>query len=70
MVVDVDSYRYHQHRASFDSDRAKDASLEARGYSVLRFTAKQIGEELLAVIARIAAVLTRASTRAASRGPR
>ncbi len=65
VIIEVDSYRYHLRKASFDSDRAKDAALEARGYTVLRFTAKQIAEEPFAVIARIAAVLTWASTRAA-----
>ena len=65
MIVEVDSYRFHLGKASFDSDRAKDAALEARGFTVLRFTAKQIAEEPVAVIARIAAVLTWASTRLA-----
>ncbi len=65
VVVEVDSYRHHLRKASFDSDRAKDADLEARGYTVLRFTAMQIAEEPLAVIARIAAVLTWAASRAA-----
>lgn len=65
VIVEVDSYRFHLGKASFDSDRAKDAALEARGFTVLRFTAKQIAEEPVAVIARIAAVLTWASTRLA-----
>jgi very-short-patch-repair endonuclease len=63
VIVEVDSYRHHLRKASFESDRAKDAALEARGLTVLRFTAEQIAEEPLAVIARIAAVLTWASTR-------
>jgi very-short-patch-repair endonuclease len=54
-------------KASFDSDRAEDAALEARGYTVLRFTAKQIADEPLVVIAQIAAALTWAAARA-SRG--
>jgi very-short-patch-repair endonuclease len=65
VIVEVDSYQHHLRKSSFDSDRAKDADLEARGYTVLRFTAKQIAEEPLAVIARIAAVLTWAAARAA-----
>ena len=64
VIVEVDSYQYHLGKASFDRDRAKDAALEARGYTVLRFTAKQIEDEPLAVIARIAAVLTWAAARA------
>jgi very-short-patch-repair endonuclease len=64
VIVEVDSYRHHLNKASFDSDRAKDADLEARGFTVLRFTAKQIIDEPLAVIARITAVLTWASSRA------
>ena len=64
VIVEVDSYRWHLNKASFDSDRAKDAALEARGYTVLRFTAKQIEDEPLAVIARIASVLAWAAARA------
>ncbi len=65
VIVEVDSYQFHLRKASFDSDRSKDAALEALGFTVLRFTAKQIAEEPLAVIARIAAVLTWAESRAA-----
>jgi very-short-patch-repair endonuclease len=67
VIVEVDSYRWHLRKASFDSDRAEDAALEARGYTVLRFTAKQIADEPLVVIAQIAAALTWAAARA-SRG--
>ena len=65
VVVEVDSYVWHLRKATFDSDRARDADLEARGFTVLRFTAKQIGEEPLAVIAQLAAALTWASARTA-----
>ena len=64
VIVEVDSYRWHLGKASFDSDRARDADLEARGFTVLRFTAKQIAEEPFVVIARIAATLAWASARA------
>lgn len=61
VVVEVDSYGFHLSKASFESDRAKDAALEARGYTVLRFSAKQIADEPFVVIARISAVLAWAS---------
>ena len=65
VVVEVDSYLWHLRKATFNSDRARDADLEARGFTVLRFTAEQNGEEPLAVIAQLAAVLTWASARTA-----
>lgn len=64
VIVEVDSYQHHLRKASFESDRAKDAALEARSYTVLRFTANQIGREPLAVISRITAVLALAASRA------
>jgi very-short-patch-repair endonuclease len=68
VIVEVDSYEHHLRKSSFDSDRAKDAALEARGFTVLRFPARLILDEPIAVIARIAAVLTWASARIASLG--
>jgi len=42
VVVEADSFRHHGHRAAFESDRARDAELHARGYLVLRFTYRQV----------------------------
>lgn len=65
LIVEVDSYDWHLRKATFVSDRVRDADLEARGFTVLRFTADQIATEPFVVIARIAAALTWGSARAA-----
>jgi very-short-patch-repair endonuclease len=57
VVVETDGYATHGHRAAFESDRARDAALQAAGYAVLRFTHRQIARQPLTVIARLAAVL-------------
>jgi very-short-patch-repair endonuclease len=57
VVVETDGYATHGHRAAFESDRARDAALQAAGYAVLRFTHRQITRQPLTVIAQLAAVL-------------
>jgi very-short-patch-repair endonuclease len=57
VVVETDGWAAHGHRAAFERDRAKDAELLARGYVVLRFTWRQVMDEPLLVVTRIAQVL-------------
>ncbi len=38
LIVETDSWRAHGHRAAFESDRARDAALQAAGLRVVRFT--------------------------------
>lgn len=42
LVVEVDGAAFHSERAAFESDRRRDAELIARGYSVLRFSYRQV----------------------------
>ena len=42
VVVETDGFRYHGNRAAFESDRARDAALQALGFRVLRFTYGQV----------------------------
>ena len=42
LVVEVDGYRYHRTRRRFESDRRKDAALQAAGYRVVRITARRL----------------------------
>jgi very-short-patch-repair endonuclease len=44
LVVETDGFRHHSNRAAFESDRARDAHLQSRGYRVLRFTYRQVSE--------------------------
>ncbi len=58
LIVEVDGYRFHGHRAAFERDRRKQTALVAAGYRVIRVTWRQIADEPLAVIAAIAQALT------------
>ncbi len=57
LVVEVDGRRFHGHRAAFERDRRRDATLVAAGYRVIRVTWRQITEEPLAVVATLAQAL-------------
>lgn len=54
LVVETDGWAGHGHRAAFESDRARDADLQAQGFRVLRFTGRQVLHETLLVVVRIA----------------
>ncbi len=45
LVVEMDSWEFHHHRAAFESDRARDAALLAAGYRVVRLTHRRIETE-------------------------
>jgi very-short-patch-repair endonuclease len=59
--VEFDGFDFHSDRASFESDRRRDAKLGAHGYRVLRFTGLQLRDEPFVVVARIAQSLGGAS---------
>jgi very-short-patch-repair endonuclease len=61
LVVEVDGYAYHGHRAAFEGDRLRDAELQACGYKVMRITWRQIEARPEAVIARLAKALALSS---------
>jgi very-short-patch-repair endonuclease len=42
VIAETDSFRHHSHRAAFESDRARDAELQAAGYRLLHFTHRQV----------------------------
>lgn len=45
LVVEMDSWEYHGHRAAFENDRARDAAMQAAGYRVIRLTHRQLESE-------------------------
>ena len=61
VIVEVDGYVYHGHRAAFERDHRRDMELENAGYHVIRVTWRQTAEEPLAVVAHIARALERRS---------
>ena len=62
VIVETDGWRYHRNRRRFESDRARDAHLQAAGWIVLRFTGRQVTRETLLVTVRIAQALALRST--------
>jgi hypothetical protein len=60
LVVEIDSFAYHRGSVSFHEDHARDLDLRARGYTVLRFSERQLEEEpeRVAMIVREALSLT------------
>jgi very-short-patch-repair endonuclease len=58
LIVETDGWSTHGHRRAFESDRARDATLQAHGYRVVRFTWRQVIHETLLVTVRIAQILS------------
>ena len=54
LVVEVDGYGAHGTRSAFERDRRRDARLKTAGFTVIRFTAREIEHDPLAVIAQLA----------------
>jgi very-short-patch-repair endonuclease len=57
LIVEVDGYAYHRHRAAFERDRLRDQRLIAAGYRVIRVTWIQLRDRPIAVITTIAQAL-------------
>ncbi len=57
LVVEVDSFTYHQGSIAFEDDYARDLDLRQRGFTVLRFTDMQIENEPARVVADVARAL-------------
>jgi very-short-patch-repair endonuclease len=60
LIVEVDGFAFHGHRAAFERDRSRDMVLRDLGYQVIRVTWRQIVNEPLLVIVHIARALARA----------
>lgn len=65
VIVETDGFGAHGTRMRFESDRARDARLLAAGYTVLRFTWRQLISEPEVVAARLAVVLAARTSTAA-----
>jgi very-short-patch-repair endonuclease len=57
LVVEVDGYGYHSDRLAFENDRRRDAKLIALGYRIMRITWRQLCDEPVGVVARLATAL-------------
>jgi hypothetical protein len=59
LVVETDGWDTHRTRQAFEDDRAKDAALTAAGYTVLRFTWRQLRDDPDTVADRLKAIMRR-----------
>jgi aryl-alcohol dehydrogenase-like predicted oxidoreductase len=57
LIVELDSWQFHQGRAAFERDRERDSVLQAAGYRVVRITWRRLTEEPAAVAALLRALL-------------
>ncbi len=57
LVVEFDGWQAHGHRHAFESNRKRDQVMVAHGIRVLRVTDRHLGDEPIAVVARIAQAL-------------
>jgi very-short-patch-repair endonuclease len=57
VAVELDGYRWHRTRARQESDRRREATLRRLGYTSLRYSATQVFDQPLAVVADLVAAL-------------
>jgi very-short-patch-repair endonuclease len=57
VVVELDGFAFHRHRAAFERDRARDAALQAAGYHAIRVTHRRLDHEAPALLAELRALL-------------
>lgn len=57
LIVELDGFAYHRHRGAFERDRARDATLQAAGYRVLRLTHRRITTEAETIVAELSRLL-------------
>jgi very-short-patch-repair endonuclease len=57
VVVEIDGFQFHNHRAAFERDRRRDRELVAAGWRVIRITWRQLLHEPFAVVAHLACAL-------------
>lgn len=58
LVVELDGFSTHAHRAAFESDRARDTKMQAAGYRVLRYTHRRLEAEPCVVAVELRHLLT------------
>jgi hypothetical protein len=59
LIVELDGFSFHHHRAAFERDRARDAVLQAAGYRVIRITHQRLNREPSLLARQIRHLLSR-----------
>jgi predicted transcriptional regulator of viral defense system len=57
VIVELDGYAFHRHRAAFETDRRKDVARQVAGYRAIRITDRRLEREPAAVASEIRALL-------------
>jgi very-short-patch-repair endonuclease len=57
LIVELDSWEFHAHRAAFETDRGRDTDHLLAGYRTIRITHRRLAEEPERVAAQIRALL-------------
>lgn len=57
LVVETDSFAYHRGSVAFEDDHARDLDLRSEGFTVLRFSERQLEEEPGRVVEDVARAL-------------
>lgn len=57
LIVELDGFEFHRHRAAFERDRARDTALQAAGYRVIRLTHRRLEQDRHAVITELRRML-------------
>ena len=66
LIVELDGFSYHHHRAAFERDRVRDAALQAAGYKVIRLTHRRLDENSNAVATQLRRLLRSTATSSGS----
>jgi hypothetical protein len=63
LIVELDSWEFHSHRAAFEKDRDRDTDHLLAGYRTIRVTHRRLTEEPDRLAAQIRALLSAGTTR-------
>jgi predicted transcriptional regulator of viral defense system len=58
LIVELDSFEFHRHRAAFERDRARDTRLLLAGYRTVRITHRRLDTESAELAAQLRLLLT------------
>jgi very-short-patch-repair endonuclease len=59
VIVELDGYAFHRHRAAFETDRRKDVARQVAGFRAIRVTDRRLEREPDTVAAEIRALLAK-----------
>jgi hypothetical protein len=64
LMVEADSWEFHRHRAAFERDRERDATMQTEGYRIIRLTHRRLEREPAMVADQLRRLLAQPPRRA------